>query len=340
MKFKNLFLMCILFFLLFTACQTNKPLTSNSINASKDQIVCNSPYMRYGTDCCLDQNSNNICDIDEEKHLNEDNETESIEENSEIDYSLAGVDLQFWLPNERSFDYFYIEIKNKGIDLKKPTLTAKIYALDYKTGKYKVSHKLEYAFENILAKSLAEKIDSPEFSFPNSDNKMLATKIKYQFELSFFDGKHKIFQKNYSVITNVDEDIEHDLPIGSPFETKFNNQDIKLGDIDFTQINDRAVKLYSLPFNILNLNNPTNQRLVILRNGETQIKNFSNKDQTIELNSKFSGYWDTRTNRVHSEKTITILLIPQNSFSTLKAGKRTYVLDCIQDGKISECELN
>lgn len=31
----------------------------------KDKIVCNEPYIRIGTNCCLDGNSNNICDNDE-----------------------------------------------------------------------------------------------------------------------------------------------------------------------------------------------------------------------------------------------------------------------------------
>ena len=30
-------------------------------------IVCEEPYMRHGSDCCLDQNENSICDGDEPK---------------------------------------------------------------------------------------------------------------------------------------------------------------------------------------------------------------------------------------------------------------------------------
>jgi len=29
-------------------------------------VQCDAPYIRYGTDCCLDKNSNQICDIDED----------------------------------------------------------------------------------------------------------------------------------------------------------------------------------------------------------------------------------------------------------------------------------
>lgn len=33
---------------------------------SKNLVVCSSPYIRYGTDCCLDKNNNSLCDRDEQ----------------------------------------------------------------------------------------------------------------------------------------------------------------------------------------------------------------------------------------------------------------------------------
>jgi len=33
--------------------------------SKKETVTCNSPYIKVGTTCCLDQNSNNICDKDE-----------------------------------------------------------------------------------------------------------------------------------------------------------------------------------------------------------------------------------------------------------------------------------
>ena len=32
---------------------------------SEKVVVCNPPYIRFATSCCLDQNENNICDVDE-----------------------------------------------------------------------------------------------------------------------------------------------------------------------------------------------------------------------------------------------------------------------------------
>jgi len=54
-----------IFFLLFIMF---KPLifTGNSLKEEdKDKVTCNSPYIKVGTSCCLDQNSNKICDSDE-----------------------------------------------------------------------------------------------------------------------------------------------------------------------------------------------------------------------------------------------------------------------------------
>lgn len=33
---------------------------------NKNKVTCNSPYIKVGTSCCLDQNSNNVCDNDEQ----------------------------------------------------------------------------------------------------------------------------------------------------------------------------------------------------------------------------------------------------------------------------------
>ena len=50
-------------FLLIGAGCEQQPITGNVVKQS--DIVCNSPYIRYGDSCCLDQNLNNVCDIDE-----------------------------------------------------------------------------------------------------------------------------------------------------------------------------------------------------------------------------------------------------------------------------------
>ena len=34
-------------------------------------VVCDEPYIRFGDSCCLDENSNSICDSDESNNNNE-----------------------------------------------------------------------------------------------------------------------------------------------------------------------------------------------------------------------------------------------------------------------------
>jgi len=35
-------------------------------SGSSNEVTCNSPYIKVGTSCCLDQNSNGVCDSDEQ----------------------------------------------------------------------------------------------------------------------------------------------------------------------------------------------------------------------------------------------------------------------------------
>jgi len=42
-----------------------------SSNNSQNSVTCNYPYIKVGTSCCLDQNSNNICDNDENSNVQE-----------------------------------------------------------------------------------------------------------------------------------------------------------------------------------------------------------------------------------------------------------------------------
>jgi len=60
-----------------------------------EEIVCNSPYIRYGKECCLDKNNNNICDTDESIPAKEQNRntTETIKEGEKADIKLTQENL-------------------------------------------------------------------------------------------------------------------------------------------------------------------------------------------------------------------------------------------------------
>jgi hypothetical protein len=60
-------------------------------------IVCDPPYMRYASECCLDANSNKICDVDEGKITPESTSSPSSEQSTpdEItDYTFETVDTE------------------------------------------------------------------------------------------------------------------------------------------------------------------------------------------------------------------------------------------------------
>ncbi len=62
MKIKNLLIISLLILSIFlVACDFNP----------SDMIVCEKPYIRVGTECCLDANANKICDNDEQQKIGE-----------------------------------------------------------------------------------------------------------------------------------------------------------------------------------------------------------------------------------------------------------------------------
>ena len=38
----------------------------NQLTPQKEEVVCNPPYIRFGAECCLDENANQVCDRDEQ----------------------------------------------------------------------------------------------------------------------------------------------------------------------------------------------------------------------------------------------------------------------------------
>lgn len=68
-------------------------------------IICNAPYMRQGMDCCLDANSNSICDDDEKSGLPVMNESKSVEEELDVELSNDSYALSDSLIDNRSENY-------------------------------------------------------------------------------------------------------------------------------------------------------------------------------------------------------------------------------------------
>jgi protein-disulfide isomerase len=65
---KYIILFFLLFVLIIVGCEgvdVSQISDEDLERISEKAVVCNAPYIRFGTSCCLDQNSNEICDQDE-----------------------------------------------------------------------------------------------------------------------------------------------------------------------------------------------------------------------------------------------------------------------------------
>jgi hypothetical protein len=83
-------LLLILTLLIFTGCDNvdlDKVSDKDLERISNKTVVCNAPYIRIGTSCCLDNNNNKICDEDENS-INNTNNT-----NKTTDFSEEKLDL-------------------------------------------------------------------------------------------------------------------------------------------------------------------------------------------------------------------------------------------------------
>ncbi len=66
----------ILTLIFLTGCNNTD---TNQTTETNTNIQCNTPYIRYATECCLDQNNNNICDQHETNITNNKKITEILE---------------------------------------------------------------------------------------------------------------------------------------------------------------------------------------------------------------------------------------------------------------------
>src|SRR3989338_7448968 len=69
MRKEVLLVLMVLLIIVITACEkidVSRLSDKDLERISKELIVCNPPYIRHASDCCLDNNNNAICDDDEQ----------------------------------------------------------------------------------------------------------------------------------------------------------------------------------------------------------------------------------------------------------------------------------
>lgn len=106
-------------------------------SCTSQEVTCNSPYFKVGTSCCLDQNSNNICDKDEIKDTSQKIESKA-QPNVTNEIAVDKKDLaektalrfaRYWEKKdwENLYDLLIIDLKN----LKSKERFVKIMIRDY-----------------------------------------------------------------------------------------------------------------------------------------------------------------------------------------------------------------
>lgn len=80
MKKMNIISLIIFGAIIISGCEGTLDLSklsdSDLARLSDKAVVCNEPYIRFGTSCCLDQDKNNICDKDEQQLTQDEKEKE------------------------------------------------------------------------------------------------------------------------------------------------------------------------------------------------------------------------------------------------------------------------
>ena len=149
------------------------------------EVVCNKPYIKVGTSCCLDQNDNNICDSDEStatqvstKKTTED----TLEQNTDIGTEILSYNINFKEGSSAKYSQYKIvgEIQNNDVKIDYP----KVYFIGYDKDKGIVCTKNTYAEFKPLNKGESSPF---QLSFYLDDCPNLET-YKIKFENALEEG--------------------------------------------------------------------------------------------------------------------------------------------------------
>jgi hypothetical protein len=213
-------------------------------------IVCESPYLRVGTGCCLDVNSNNICDSDESHNLDD----SSTEDNLDSDIKEDEVESSDEVETETDEHKEVEENENSGFEKISDSsfkFSGEFYSLE--------DIKVEYDYDKHDIEIKWEKFEVPElfkyykvmYSSSDSDVRypnQAAIKVvddvmvdSYEFEKTLADGNH-YFRVSVVLINNevLHTDIEKvDVSADEveftmcKYETYLNNTLLSSDELDF-----------------------------------------------------------------------------------------------------------
>lgn len=126
------------------------------ISCTQEKVICNKPYIKIGTDCCLDKDDNKICDKDESQQIQT---TESKTPPAEETKTASCKDeCNFTVPGQCDGNAFYICNDVNGEGCKEKELVD-YCGLDYKcTGQFRCTSPTEKSIFEIRSIETLERV--------------------------------------------------------------------------------------------------------------------------------------------------------------------------------------
>ena len=333
-----------------------------------DEIVCNEPYIRFGADCCLDENNNKVCDNDEEltdsaveattiKSSSEEIQGQVITE--EFDQSLYGVKFDFYTPlnqvkdNRWDIERIFLKIKNSGKGLISSKATISLSKLNYETAKYKETAKKTIILPQITSDYVTD-FSADDFFFEHigSASKM---KAKYLLEINITESDQLLKQETYEFIMDGigsgNHKTEHNLTTTRPYEDENLNVpyiQIDFGPADFIKISDDSVKIKEVPITITNKGDLNLKDLTIfIHEGNEITKEFIDEDVSNGEEYIFE-YEINEVVKSDRGVSVEVFLLKKNGFETIKNANKDFKVRCQKEGElpwdteneISVCEVS
>jgi len=156
----------------------------DSETVPKNDGVCNKPYISHGTECCLDKNSNSICDFDESKQS-----SEVPTENEMNDIQQAYKD---------AYTSYNNLLQEKGSNSAETKAALKEYE-----DKYDYYMSLKETFDSVIQDDeefnrdeLIQQDAEDVFYLPKAQGTLFELEDAYGLELIDFDGDYTLFQKD------------------------------------------------------------------------------------------------------------------------------------------------
>ena len=153
------------------------------ISGCVENIECNKPYIHHGTECCLDQNSNNICDVDEGRQGTTNNAPTA---NDMTVAKQAYTD---------AYDNYNKLLWEKGSTSPETKEALKDYGKKYDYYMSLKDKQDKYSYEAEFNHNQLNQDEKDVFDLPKAGGTLFELEDAYGLELIDFDGEYSLFMR-------------------------------------------------------------------------------------------------------------------------------------------------